>query len=105
MNLFKRVFLKRTKPAVDREEARRRELQRQIALASVPEDHPLWQAVLEIVDEHERNMVQRVLLEGITSEERHYTAGLAASAEYLANALRDLKAQAVKDQARQKGEE
>ena len=82
-----------------------RQLQQRIALASIPDDHALWQTVLEIVDEHERNMMARVLEERLSGEERHYNAGLAASAEYLANALRDLKAQAVAESRRHKTEE
>ena len=85
-------------------ELKTRTLQQRIALAGTPDSHPLWQTVLQIVDEHERNMLSRVLEERLTSEERHYMAGLAASAEYLANALRDLKAAADVEAGKRKRE-
>ena len=100
MNYLTRWF-NRTRPPASDQEAKHRALRQRHALASVSLDHPLWVTVLEIVDEHERNMMQRAIEEKLSDGDRHYNAGLAASAEYLANALRDLKAQADRE-ARQR---
>lgn len=84
----------RTPATLTDTEAKHRVLTQRLALSGVPDSHPVWRTVLELVDEHERNMMARALEEKLSSEERHYNAGLAASAEYLANALRDFKARA-----------
>jgi len=97
-----RPIFRRTATTLTETERKHRTLQQRIALASVPNTHPLWVTILQIVDEHERNMVARVMEERLSNEERHYNAGLAAGAEYLANALRDMKAQAELDARKQK---
>lgn len=81
----------RTSVPANEQERKHREVQRVIALASMPSSSPLWVAVLEIVDEHERNMLAEVLHPGLSDADRHYYAGRAAAAELLANAFRDLK--------------
>lgn len=75
-------------------EAKARELRQLHTLASMDAEHPVWVTILEIVDDHEGNMVDRVMAENLTDEQRHYAAGLAADARYLGNALRDLKLRA-----------
>jgi hypothetical protein len=99
------AFHRRTPAALTEAERKHRVLAQRLALAGVPDSHPVWRTVLELVDEHERNMMARALEEKLTSEERHYNAGLAASAEYLANALRDFKAAAEIESRKRKTEE
>lgn len=94
MSWLPRIFPRRTAAALTPQEIKHRQLRQRLALAGVADAHPLWVTVLEIVDEHGRNMQARAIEEKLSNEERHYNAGLAASAEYLANALRDLKATA-----------
>jgi hypothetical protein len=47
-----------------------RELQRDIALASMSPDHPQWQAVLELVDEHATRETDAALAPNLTNEQR-----------------------------------
>lgn len=100
MNWFKRIFRRNpirqtpsARPASDAA-AKARALRQLHALASIEPEHPLWITVLEIVDDHEANMVDRAIAENLTADQRHYAAGLAADARYLGNALRDLKTRA-----------
>lgn len=86
-------------------EAKARELRQLHTLASMDAEHPVWVTILEIVDDHEGNMVDRVIEENLSDEQRHYRAGLAADARYLGNALRDLKLRADAElRAKQKSE-
>jgi hypothetical protein len=98
-----RVWPRIPPPRTDQERAHRLQ-QQTIALASAPDTHPLWVTVLQIVDEHEQNMKDRMLEENLTNEQRQYGAGLAAGAQYLANALRDAKLRAAQVASRQKKE-
>lgn len=86
MNLFARLFKSSTDAA-----RKHAELQRDIALAGVHEEHPVWQAVLSLVDEHASRETEAALAPKLNNEERQYTAGAAASANYLAQYLRDAR--------------
>lgn len=78
------------------------ELQRDIALAGITPEHPLWQAVLSLVDEHAAGETEAALRPNLTSEQRHYTAGAAATADYLSQMLRDAQRLATQRLAKQK---
>lgn len=80
------------------------ELQRDIALAGIHDGHPLWQAVLMLVDEHAESEGKAALAPNLTNEQRQYTAGCAATADYLAQMLRDARALAAQRIAKQKRE-
>lgn len=81
------------------------ELQRDIALAAIHEDHPLWQAVLLLVDEHAENEGKAALAANLTNEQRQFTAGCAATADYLSQMLRDARTLAAQRIAKQKSVE
>ena len=78
------------------------ELQRDIALAGIHDGHPLWAAVLALLDEHAESEGKAALAPNLTSEQRHFTAGAAATAEYLAQLVRDARDLAVKRMAKEK---
>jgi hypothetical protein len=67
------------------------ELARDMALAGVDEGHPVWNAVLSLVDEHAESEGKAALAPNLTNEQRQYAAGAAATAEYLAQMLRDAR--------------
>lgn len=98
-----RVGTRVTRPSTEAE-AKARTVRQLHTLASMPAEHPVWVTILELVEEHEQNMMGRVIEENLTSEQRHYNAGLAAGAEYLANALRDMKAKADRELAKKQTE-
>ena len=75
MNLFQKLFRNSTDA-----ERKRAELHRDIALAGVDDEHPLWQAVLSLVDEHAARETDAALAPKLTNEERQYTADCAATA-------------------------
>ena len=105
---FKSIFqksserIRRRHPVQTSPERAHAELQRDIALAGISEIHPLWQAVLSLADEHAAGETAAALAPNLTSEQRHYAAGAAATAEYLAQMLRDARALAVQRMAKQK---
>jgi len=80
------------------------ELQRDLALAGIPETHPVWQAVLELVDEHAQRELDAALMPNLTNEQRQFAAGAAATADYLAQMLRDARALAGQKSRKQKAE-
>lgn len=90
MNLFQRLFKNSTAKA--RENA---ELQRDIALAGVHEEHPVWLAVLSLADEHAASETAAALSPKLNNEERQYTAGAAATASHFAQMLRDARERAI----------
>lgn len=95
-------FSERPVPPANAAEQARAELQRDLALAGVQEDHPLWQAVLGLVDEHAGRETDAALSPKLNNDERQYTAGAAASANYLAQMLRDARQLAEQRMAKQR---
>ena len=81
---------------------RREELQRDIALAGVHDEHPVWLAVLSLVDEHAARETQGALSPKLSNEDRHYAAGAAATAVYLAEYLRDARRLAIQRMERER---
>jgi len=85
-------IFKRLRSGAETEAARKHaELQRDMALAAMPADHPLWLAVLSLVDAHAERETEGALSPNLTNEQRQYAAGAAATADYLAQYLRDAK--------------
>lgn len=79
----------RTPAPVTDTELKNLEMQRLVALAGTSPDHPLWQAVLTLADEHERNEVYCALMNNLDDAGRHYNSGRAAGARDFASQLRD----------------
>lgn len=65
------------------------ELQRDIALASMPPGHPVLDAILSLVDEHAARETEAALAPNLSNEQRQFTAGAAATSQYLCDYLRD----------------
>ena len=103
MNLIKRIFgsgakgaeYQRRLVAVSAAEKAHAELQRDVALAGIADTNPMWQAVLSLVDETAQGEIEGALTPGLTNEQRQYAAGCAATAEYLAQKLRDARTLAL----------
>lgn len=83
-------------------EQSQRELRRDIALAGLRDDHPVWVAVLGLVDDHAGRETDAALSPKLNNDERQYTAGAAASANYLAQMLRDARQLAEQRMAKQR---
>jgi len=77
--------------AVDARAKAHAELQRDIALAGVSENHPVWQAVLNLVDENAQNELDGSLSPNLTNEQRQFASGAAANADYVCKLLRDAR--------------
>lgn len=109
MNLLKKLFdrgggtayVRRYAVQTEAERAHA-ELQRDMALANIDEKHPLWQAVISLVDEHADSEQRAALAPNLTNEQRQFTAGCAATADYLAQMLRDARLMAAQRLAKQK---
>lgn len=97
-------FFQRARAARTKAEQAHRELQRDIALASMAPDHPQWQAVLDLVDEHSARETDGALAPNLNNDQRQYAAGAAATAVYLAEYLRDAKRLADERMAKRKAE-
>jgi len=95
--IVRRVLVTRT-PA----EQAHAELVRDMALAGVTAEHPVWLAVLSLVDEHAQGELEAALKPNLTDEQRQYAAGAAATADYLAQMLRDARCLAAQRMAKQK---
>jgi hypothetical protein len=80
------------------------ELQRDIALAGIHDGHPLWQAVLLLVDEAAQRSTEAALVSNLTNEQRQFSAGCAAQSEYIGEMLRDAQTLAIQRIAKQKRE-
>jgi hypothetical protein len=86
----------RTPAASTADEKNHANLRRWVTLKGTAADDPLWRAVLELADEHERNARDAALRPGLSDGERQYGAGYAAAADDFATNLRDQKAEAEK---------
>lgn len=83
------------KPAIVSEATQKREdLERLLALANIPDHHPVWKTLLSYADEHARNEQESALGPGLPDSVRQYNAGRAAGALDFAIALRELRAEA-----------
>lgn len=93
----------------------RKDLERLLVLAGMPESNPIWQTVLSYADEHERTEREAALRpeaypagatypgRAMTDGERHYNVGRAGSAYDFALALRDLWVKAQVEAGKMKG--
>jgi len=91
--------------AEDAQSRARKELVRDMVLAGMQENHPVWQAVLELVDEHAERELAGALAPNLTNEQRQFASGAAATADYLCQYLRDARSLAAAKVKKQKGEE
>lgn len=83
-------------PAIVTEAQQKREnLERLLALANVPDSHPVWKTLLSYADEHARNEQEAALRADLPDSVRQYNCGRAASALDFAMALRDLRTEAT----------
>jgi hypothetical protein len=88
--------------AVSAAERAHAELQRDIALAGISDEHPVWQAVLSLVDETAQGELEGALAPNLTDAQRQYAAGCAATADYIAQKLRDARALAGQKMGKRK---
>jgi hypothetical protein len=94
-------YVRRLVP-MDAADKRQAELERDLALAGIREDHPVWQAVLLLVDECAQGALEGALAPNLTNEQRQFGAGAAANAEYVATLLRDARLLAAQRAAKVK---
>lgn len=87
-----------------REEQKREELARMLALADAAE-HPIFKAVLDYADEHAMNEHQTALAPNLTNEQRQFNAGRSAAAYDFAATLRTIQGAAAMRAQREKRRE
>ena len=94
-------YARRYVPETEAERAHA-ELARDMALAGVTESDPVWLALLSLVDEHAERETAAALAPNLTNEQRQYTAGAAATADFVAQMLRDARTMAQQRMAKKK---
>jgi hypothetical protein len=113
MSLIKRIFggaktgaeYQRRYVPVSASAKAHEEMQRDLVLAGITDAHPVWQAVLSLVDEHAQRELEGALAPNLTNEQRQYASGAAATADYLAQMLRDARLLAAQKASKHKDAE
>lgn len=64
----------------------------QLAFKGVSDENPLLRAIFEVLEQAKEQAVDQAITPELSSEERHYASGMAASLVAVINGIKDMRA-------------